>query len=168
MIDVRMLLGVLAISTSMAAVAETAVPDAIIAAATWKSNVEIGFVKTGGNTETETLNAKARAETEREKWRHTVNLEVLNSSDKSVATAERYILSGQSSFKMGPKNFFFVLVISPVINFCLYLSTCLSGVRPLKRSTAMCLGGCISIRTAGLVGVGTESFVYDEGRTNAI
>ena len=109
MIDVRMLLGVLAISTSMAAVAETTVPDATIAAATWKSNVEIGFVKTGGNTETETLNAKAKAETEREKWRHTVNLEALNSSDKSVATAERYILSGQSSFKMGPKNFFFVL-----------------------------------------------------------
>ena len=97
MIDVRMLLGVLAISTSMAAVAETTVPDATIAAATWKSNVEIGFVKTGGNTETETLNAKAKAETEREKWRHTVNLEALNSSDKSVATAERYILSGQSS-----------------------------------------------------------------------
>lgn len=110
MFDQRMFLGALAISATATAIAESAVPDTDISAATWKSSVEIGFVKTAGNTETETLNAKAKAETEREKWRHTINLEALNSSDKSVATAERYMLSGQSSFKMGKKNFFFVLV----------------------------------------------------------
>ena len=105
-----MLLGVLAASTAATAFAETAVPDAAMSGSTWKGNMEIGFVKTGGNTETETLNAKAMAETEREKWRHTINLEALNSSDQKVSTAERYLLSGQSSFKMGPKNFFYVLV----------------------------------------------------------
>ena len=110
MFNYRMLLGVLAASITATAVAETAAPDAAISAPTWKGNVEIGFVMTDGNTETETLNAKAKAETEREKWRHTVNLEALNSSDQNVSTAERYLLSGQSSFKIGPKNFFYVLV----------------------------------------------------------
>jgi putative salt-induced outer membrane protein len=76
----------------------------------WKANVEIGFVTTDGNTQTETLNAKAKAETEREKWRHTMSLEALNSSDSGVSTAERYLVSGQSSFKMGPKNFFYALL----------------------------------------------------------
>lgn len=110
MFDYRMLLSLLAISANTTAYAESAAPDVAISGATWKSNVEIGFVKTAGNTETETLNAKAKAETDREKWRHTINLEALNSSDQNVSTAERYLLSGQSSFKMGEKNFFFGLL----------------------------------------------------------
>jgi putative salt-induced outer membrane protein len=110
MFGYRMILSVLAISAAATASAETAAPDAAVLDAAWKGNVEIGYVTTSGNTETESLNAKAKAETEREKWRHTVNLEALNSSDKNVTTAERYMLSGQSSFKMGPKNFFFVLL----------------------------------------------------------
>jgi putative salt-induced outer membrane protein len=76
----------------------------------WKGNAELGIVNTTGNTETETISAKAKAETEREKWRHTINFEALNSSDQNATTAERYFLSGQSSYKMGKKNFFFVLL----------------------------------------------------------
>lgn len=110
MFDYRMLLGLFAISTTVTAFAETAIPDTTVSNPAWKGNVEIGFVMTDGNTETETLNAKAKAETEREKWRHTINLEALNSSDQNVSTAERYMLSGQSSYKMGPKNFFYGLV----------------------------------------------------------
>ena len=110
MFDYRLLLGALAISATATVNAETAAPGAAMSAATWNGNVEIGFVMTSGNTETETLNAKAKAETEREKWRHTINLEALNSSDQNVSTAERYMLSGQSNYKMGPKNFFYVLV----------------------------------------------------------
>jgi putative salt-induced outer membrane protein len=76
----------------------------------WGGSAELGIVNTTGNTETETISAKAKAETEREKWRHTINFEALNSSDQNVSTAERYFLSGQSSYKIGKKNFFFVLV----------------------------------------------------------
>jgi putative salt-induced outer membrane protein len=109
MFDYRFALGALVLSISTTTYAETAVSDASVLDTRWKGNVEIGFVRTAGNTETETLNAKAKAETEREKWRHTINLEALNSSDQKVATAERYMLSGQSSFKMGAKNFFYAL-----------------------------------------------------------
>jgi putative salt-induced outer membrane protein len=117
MIDSRMLMSALAISTtaSAGAFAEDAVNDNA-----WKGNVEIGFVTTDGNTKTETLNAKAKAETEREKWRHTINLEALNSSDHGVSTADRYLLSGQSNFKMGAKNFFYVLVSYENDNFSGY------------------------------------------------
>lgn len=78
---------------------------------TWKGNVELGYVKTGGNTDTESLNTKARAERDGETWRHKLNLEALKSSDDGTTTAERYIISGQSDYKLkGKKNFFFVYV----------------------------------------------------------
>jgi len=73
----------------------------------WKGNVELGIVNTTGNTETETINAKAKAETEREKWRHTLAFESLNSSDKGKTTAESYTLNGQSSYKTSDQNYFF-------------------------------------------------------------
>jgi putative salt-induced outer membrane protein len=105
MFEQRIVVGVIAISAAATAYAETPAPDTV-----WKGNVEIGFVTTSGNTETESLNAKAKAETEREKWRHTVSLEALSSSDQNVTTAERYLLSGQSSYKFGNKNFMYGLV----------------------------------------------------------
>lgn len=110
MFDHRIIVSVLAILVASTADAETAVTDSGAIDTTWKGNVEIGYVTTSGNTETESLNAKAKVETEREKWRHTINFEALNSSDQNVTTAERYMLSGQSSYKMGKKNFFYALV----------------------------------------------------------
>jgi len=76
----------------------------------WKGNVELGIVTTTGNTETETINAKAKAMTEREKWRHTVFIESLNSANNGDTTAERYVVNGQSDYKFGEHNYFFVMV----------------------------------------------------------
>ncbi len=76
----------------------------------WKGDVELGIVTTTGNTETETINAKAKAVTEREKWRHTVFIESLNSSNNGNTTAERYVVNGQSDYKFGEHNYFFVMI----------------------------------------------------------
>ena len=77
----------------------------------WKGNIELGYVKTSGNTEAETLNTKANAETDREIWRHKLNFEALKNSDQGTTTAERYLVSGQSDYKLkGKKNFFFVYI----------------------------------------------------------
>jgi len=76
----------------------------------WKGNVELGIVTTTGNTETETINAKAKAETERKKWRHTLFIESLNSSNGGTTTAERYVVNGQSDYKFGEHNYFFAMV----------------------------------------------------------
>lgn len=105
MFKTRTVVTALMLPISAVTYAETAAPES-----TWKGNVEVGFVQTAGNTETETLNAKAKAETEREKWRHTVNLEALNSSDQGTSTAERYFVSGQSNYKFGNRHFVYGLI----------------------------------------------------------
>jgi putative salt-induced outer membrane protein len=76
----------------------------------WIGNIELGIVNTSGNTETKSINLKAKAATETENWRHTINYESLKSSDQGVATADRYALNGQSDYKIDKKNFFFVMI----------------------------------------------------------
>ncbi len=76
----------------------------------WKGNVELGIVTTTGNTETETINAKAKVETERKQWRHTIFIESLNSSNNNTTTAERYVINGQSDYKFSEHNYFFAMV----------------------------------------------------------
>jgi len=76
----------------------------------WKGNVELGIVTTTGNTETETVNAKAKIGTEREKWRHTVLLETLKSSTKGTTNAERFVINGQSDYKFSDHNYFFAMI----------------------------------------------------------
>lgn len=71
----------------------------------WKSSAELGFVKTTGNTETQTTAAKADAVYEVDKWRHTGHAEGYGqkSTDDTtgvqVTSAERYELSGKSDYK---------------------------------------------------------------------
>ena len=84
--------------------------EAASAASLWKASAELGFLSTSGTTETETLNAKAAASTDRDKWNHKIDLTVLNSSDKNVATAEKYILTGQSNYKLNKPNFLFAAI----------------------------------------------------------
>jgi len=73
----------------------------------WKASAELGFVATSGNTETETLNAKAMAATESTNWRHKGEITALKSSDAITTTAEKYTLMGQSDYKLEGKNFLF-------------------------------------------------------------
>ena len=76
----------------------------------WEASAELGFVATSGNTETETLNAKATASTDREEWRHKGEVTALKSSDTDNTTAQRYTLMAQSDYKLDGKNFLFGVV----------------------------------------------------------
>lgn len=76
----------------------------------WRGGVELGIVNTTGNTKTETINAKARAQIDQVSWRHTMTYESLSSSDQSATTAERYVLNGQSDYKFGEHNYFFMML----------------------------------------------------------
>lgn len=73
----------------------------------WKASAELGFVTTSGNTETETLNAKATASTDRKQWRHKGEVTALKSSDAVNTTAQKMTLMGQSNYKLEGKNFLF-------------------------------------------------------------
>jgi len=73
----------------------------------WKASAEIGYVSTSGNTNTDTLNAKAMASTDREQWRHKIEVTALNASDENVTTAEKYTVTGQSDYKLNDPNYLF-------------------------------------------------------------
>ncbi|WP_455209453.1 DUF481 domain-containing protein [Kaarinaea lacus] len=74
---------------------------------TWSADLGLGYVKTTGNTETTTIKGDVKAVKEVEKWRHTLTAEGLNTSDRGVATAERYFLSGKSDYKFTEFNYIY-------------------------------------------------------------
>lgn len=79
----------------------------------WKSSVELGFIKTTGNTETQTTTLKADAVYEVEKWRHSAHAEGYGqesedaTTGESVVSAERYELSGKSDYKFSELDYAF-------------------------------------------------------------
>jgi putative salt-induced outer membrane protein len=86
----------LAILTSHSALAAEASP--------WKAEVEAGVINTTGNTESRSLNAKARGEYNTTSWRHKANLESLVTSDASGTSAERYLIAEKSDRKFADSN----------------------------------------------------------------
>ncbi|MDH5735093.1 MAG: DUF481 domain-containing protein [Gammaproteobacteria bacterium] len=81
----------------------------------WKASAELGYVATSGNSETESLNAKAMASTDRQQWRHKGEVTALRASNTDdfgvdVITAEKYTLMGQSDYKLEGKNFLFGVI----------------------------------------------------------
>jgi putative salt-induced outer membrane protein len=79
----------------------------------WESSVEFGFIRTTGNTETQTIALKADATYEVEKWRHTAHAEGYGqesedeTTGENVVSAERYELSGKSDYKFTEYDYAF-------------------------------------------------------------
>ncbi|NOY68966.1 MAG: DUF481 domain-containing protein [Deltaproteobacteria bacterium] len=82
----------------------------------WKSEAELGYLLTSGNTETQTANAKLNVIRDSESWKHQFGASGVYSSEKSsatgkgTATAQKYRLSGQSNYKFDDKNAVFGLL----------------------------------------------------------
>ena len=77
---------------------------------TWKGDAELGVLNTNGNTKTQNITFKAKIVNDRDHWRHTLNGEALNSSEKGSTTAERYFISGKSDFKLTDRSYTFGLL----------------------------------------------------------
>lgn len=73
----------------------------------YKGSAELGFVTTSGNTDTSSVNAKVKIEAEYNPWRQTFDIEALNSSDGDDTTAERYLVSNKSDYKLTQKGYVF-------------------------------------------------------------
>jgi len=78
----------------------------------WKSEAELGFIRTTGNTETQTTAIKADATYEVDKWRHNAHAEGYGQQSKvdtgeTVVSAERYELSGKSDYKFSELDYAF-------------------------------------------------------------
>jgi len=65
----------------------------------WAGNAELGFVQTGGNTDTSSLNVKGKAINDADDWRSTVEAGVLQSKDTGAITSEKYNFSIQQDWK---------------------------------------------------------------------
>ena len=81
----------------------------------WTSSAELGFIRTTGNTETQTTAVKADVVYEVEKWRHTGHFEGYgseseNDAGQNIVSAERYELSGKSDYKINEFDYIFGLV----------------------------------------------------------
>jgi putative salt-induced outer membrane protein len=81
----------------------------------WKASVELGLIRTTGNTKTQTSALKADASYEVEKWRHTGHAEAYgqqaeNDQGESVVSAERYELKGKSDYKFTELDYVYGLV----------------------------------------------------------
>lgn len=74
----------------------------------WSGTVEAGMVNTGGNTKTSSVNLKANAVREGQKWRFTANTAMLNTHDTGTTTAERYLLSMQGDRKFSTRSYLFL------------------------------------------------------------
>jgi putative salt-induced outer membrane protein len=80
----------------------------------WTSSVELGFVKTTGNTETQNIVGKANVVYEVEKWRHTGYAEGYGSESANQTTgenevsAERYQLRGKSDYKFTERDYVYL------------------------------------------------------------
>lgn len=81
----------------------------------WTSAAELGFIRTTGNTETQTSALKVDVTYEVDKWRHTGHLEGYGSESVddagvNVVSAERYEISGKSDYKFSEHDYMYGLV----------------------------------------------------------
>jgi len=77
-------------------------------ASKWKAEAELGYLKTSGNTDTESLHAKGKVVNEREKWKHTATAEITDKSDSGTTTAKRWFVTGKSEYKISDVSYLFV------------------------------------------------------------
>jgi putative salt-induced outer membrane protein len=73
----------------------------------WKSDMELGFVQTGGNTKTQTLNAKGKVVWDGDAFRTTVEATALSSKDGKLMTSERYTAAIQEDWKISEIDYLF-------------------------------------------------------------
>lgn len=74
---------------------------------TWGGEAELGLVTTSGNTETTTANFKGKLENKRVQWHHLFALETLHSNSANNSTAERYLLTAKSDYKISDASYAF-------------------------------------------------------------
>ena len=74
---------------------------------TWGGEAELGMVTTSGNTDTTTANFKGKLENNREQWHHLFTLETLHASSENSNTAERYLLTAKSDYKINDVSYAF-------------------------------------------------------------
>ncbi len=77
----------------------------------WAAEVSAGLILTSGNTDTDSFAGKADVVNQREYWRHTGKAEMYTSSTEGEKTAERWLTSAKSDYKLGGgENYVFAIL----------------------------------------------------------
>lgn len=76
----------------------------------YSGEAELGFVSTGGNTDTTTLNLKAKVAREVGGWKHAAKAEVLSAKNDGATSAERYAAAFQTRREVGDRAYVYGLV----------------------------------------------------------
>jgi putative salt-induced outer membrane protein YdiY len=101
--------GVMAASAALSspAAADEPTPDG------WRGELAFSYLLKRGNTDSDSIVTKGDGEYESENWRHSVELEAVNTTSENQTTgenervAERYYLSYKLDRRLGPKQFIF-------------------------------------------------------------
>lgn len=91
-------LGVLFSSSALAELEETVEKN-------WEASAELGFLKTSGNSDNETLNAKLTGQKSLDNWLYSGALEAVNSSQEDERSAERYLASIQADYAIDARSY---------------------------------------------------------------
>ncbi len=73
----------------------------------WGGNAELGYVQTGGNADTSSLNLKGKAVKDGEEWRTTAEAGALKSDSAGTTTSEKYNASVQEDWKLSESGYLF-------------------------------------------------------------
>lgn len=76
-------------------------------ASPWTTTAGVGYVNTSGNTNTDSLTVRFDTAYEIEDWKHEAHFETLKASTDDVTTADRKLLTAQSSYKYSPRDYWF-------------------------------------------------------------
>lgn len=73
----------------------------------WGGEVELGYVRTTGNTDIENIVLKAKVENARPRWAHELRYNAIRNEDSGRTTAKNSFLQGQSHYKWSDRQFGF-------------------------------------------------------------
>lgn len=93
------------VDATLDAPSDTATIDEVFS--TWSSEAELGYIKTTGNTETESSNFKFYIVNKRIEWEHSLKFETARNSDQTGATAERYYWLFKTRYSLSALSYLF-------------------------------------------------------------
>lgn len=92
----------LALMAALGAASGTVADDNV-----WSGDLELGYVSTGGNSETSTLKGRADVKREVDSWRYQAHFDSLNSKEEDERSAEKYFLTNKLDYKFSERSYMF-------------------------------------------------------------
>jgi len=131
-------------------------------ASKWNGEAELGYLKTSGNTDTESLHTKGKIINERIKWKHTATIEITRKSDNGVTNAKRTYITGKSDYNIDEFSYLFATLTYENDDFSgyeyQYTEAIGYGYHVIKQE---------DLKLDMEVGVGARQSKLDSGSTNS-